>query len=108
MTRVRALQRLRTCERDGCENQLDEMHGGARYCSNACKTAAWRDRTGYRLLGVRKPSQTRKSRRSGRQVSYRKAVEALAGDYIAMGMLPSVAAQRAVRVLAPTLPERQR
>jgi hypothetical protein len=77
------LQRLRTCERDGCENQLDEMHGGARYCSNACKTAAWRDRTGYRLLGVRKPSQTRKSRRSGRQISYRKAVEVLAAHLAA-------------------------
>lgn len=49
----------------------------ASYCSTACRTAAWKERTGYADPRQRKACRNGKSRASGMQVSYRKAVEAM-------------------------------
>ncbi len=70
----------RLCARLGCDEPLTSRHANARYCSDACKSAAYKARTGYTLHATREPCQTRKSSGgpSGLQVSYRKAVEVLA------------------------------
>lgn len=101
-----------TCAREGCPNPMLAAHGNARYCSDACKSAAWRAKTGYRLTGTSNACQTRKSRRSGRQISYRKALEALTTELERLApegtTLPDAWARgRAIRILHDALPERQ-
>jgi hypothetical protein len=93
------------CLRAGCDNPA-ASHANARYCSNACKSAAYKDRTGYWLTAHRKACQTRK--RSGRQLSYRKTVDVLAA-YLAP-FLPTTVDPwtEAESVLRPALSDRQR
>lgn len=47
------------CAREGCDASLDGLRSDARYCSSACKSAAWRARSGYELQARRKACQTR-------------------------------------------------
>lgn len=100
----------RSCQRTGCMNVLDGMRRDARYCSNACKTAAYKARTGYTLQALRKGRQTRKNSQSGLQVSYRKAVEKIAHELREHGVVDPPDKARIVAELwmRDALPARQR
>lgn len=76
----------------------------ARYATGACRTRDWKRREGYADPRRRKASRNAKSRPSGLQVSYRKAVRALARM---MGDGPECL-EVAERILAPALSDRQR
>lgn len=79
------------------------------YASNACKARVWKDKTGYRLQGRQERCQTPKERRSGRQVSYRKAVDEVAFFIRYTNQLdPDRARALAEDILTRALPERQR
>jgi hypothetical protein len=65
----------RTCA-CGCGASLDGKRASARYASGACRTAAYKDREG--ITGYRPVKASQNGRRGGVQVSYRKAVAALA------------------------------
>ncbi len=101
-----------TCQRDGCDEPLTSRHANARYCSDACKSAAYKARTGYTLHATREPCQTRKSSGgpSGLQVSYRKAVEVVA-DFLTHELAPVAFTTSTTRiaeiVLAQALSDRQ-
>ncbi len=83
--------------------------GESRYASDACRARAWRERVGY---GPQKPLQSRsngKQRRSGRQVSYRKAVDwftAYLIDTEDIGV--DEARYNAEQIIGGLLPDRQR
>lgn len=100
---------MRTCANKNCGASLDGMRASARYCSAGCRTAGWKDRkgiTGYRAV---KASLNGRRKPSGMQISYRKAVEALARRLAALGPLgPDDALTAAERVLRPALSDRQR
>ncbi len=100
----------RLCARLGCDEPLTSRHANARYCSDACKSAAYKARTGYALHATRTPCQTRKSSGgpSGLQVSYRKAVEVVA-DFLTGPRLPREGAERvAACLLTQALSDKQR
>ena len=71
---------MRICAHEGCFVPLDGAHGNARYCSGRCRSAAYKARTGYRVVGVRNAPQTRKKTggESGLQLSWAKAVRVVA------------------------------
>lgn len=87
----------RSCAREGCHNPVRSTRSNAAYCSNACKSAAWRDRTGYTLTATRKPSQTRRkcSGPSGTQLSWRKTVKVVAQLIQALAREPDTLARYA-------------
>lgn len=66
---------MKPCAREGCPNTVTSTHPKARWCSNACKQAGWKDRAGYEVVGVRKASQRRRKRKGGRRLSLRESME---------------------------------
>lgn len=86
------------CANPSCTHSLDGMRPSARYCSPACKTAHYRERKERRAQW---PTVTSRRKRSGLQVSYRKAVDALQSH---LG-IPRHSAEEALRL---ALPVRQR
>lgn len=92
----------------GCGASLDGMRKDAIYASAHCRTLGWKRRVGYADPRRRKASpngKTGRSKPSGLQVSYRKAVRELA-DVMDAGNPESL--ELAGRILARALPERQR
>lgn len=53
---------MRTCA-CGCGASMEGARPQARYASDACRSRAWKARTGYRLVRARKPRQNASSRR---------------------------------------------
>jgi hypothetical protein len=53
---------MKTCALPDCPNPVTSRHPRARYCSSAHKQAAWKLRSGYRVLGRQRTSQRRKTR----------------------------------------------
>ena len=98
----------RTCAWRECPNPLSSSHGNARYCSNRCKSAAYKDRTGYRVVGVRDRPQTRKpetrQRHGGQRglaPAWRKVIDTAVARF-------GIDEEEAVRTFAPTLSDKQR
>lgn len=91
-----------------CKRPLTGRRPNARYATAACRTRHWKERRG--IIGLRyvKASQNGKSGPPGLQVSYRKAVLALALDYQREGKPWYAAVPQAERVLQQALPVRQR
>lgn len=92
---------MRVCVRPGCDREIPEAASETRvYCEPRCRTAHWRE----------KREKPKRVKPSGRQVSYLKAVSAMAGFlyYDQRWPLWSEAEATAERVLALALPERQR
>jgi hypothetical protein len=86
--------------------------GRSAYASDACRARAWKARHNY---GPQKPRKSRTNgnpKRSGRQISYRKAVEVLAAHLAAEEFHWCESDDEwyavAERWLADALPERQR
>ena len=102
----------KVCAFEGCHERLDDAHGNARYCCDAHKSAAWKAKAGYSLVGTVNACQTRKyegRRRSGRQISYRKAVDAVATHLWCTSLCRfEDALEMAEDILHPALPEKQR
>jgi hypothetical protein len=96
----------RFCANGDCGASLEGMRSGALYCSATCRTAGWKARegiTGYRAV---KASQNGKTKASGLQISYRKALEVLGEHFISRGeTYPSVLARN---ILKSALSDRQR
>ena len=94
----------------GCADPVTSSR--AKYATSACSSRHWRERTGYVIQGTqtrRKAAQRRN--RSGRQVSYAKAVKVLAREIANLrGWHPdgARARARAEDVLSAALPDRQR
>lgn len=108
----------RICAWRECDTSIEGYHGNARYCSGRCRSAAYKDRTGYRLVAVRNPPQTRNFRlrqRSGGQrglaLPWKRAVDTLA-EYLTHDSHSADEAQamtaEATRILAPALSDKQR
>lgn len=77
---------MRRCE--FCETPLPEgKRASARYCDDVCRRAHWAERTGYRTgaagNGRERLRAASPRRRSGLQVSYRKAVAAVMSMFVA-------------------------
>ena len=99
---------MRTCARQGCPQPVTSTHRRARFCSSACKSADWRARSGYVLVGQQEACQTRK-KRGGRQVSYRKAVTAMTEVLVeGYAISPYVAQLVAESTMTYALSHRQR
>lgn len=56
------MERVCAC---GCEASIEQLRPNAIYASDACKSRAWRRKSGYRVRGHRKPRQTPEKRRPG-------------------------------------------
>jgi hypothetical protein len=102
----------RVCAHEGCSTVLAGARPEAVYCSAACRTAAWRARSGYRIPTLseqRKPSQNGRAKPSGLQVSYRKAVDQVA-DMLERSFIekPCNARRLAEGAVKAALSERQR
>lgn len=67
-----------TCAREGCDASLDGLRSDARYCSSACKSAAWKARHGYE---VRTPYQTQVERLLGRRLQPSEVIHHIDGDH---------------------------
>lgn len=92
---------MRVCEKPGCDRVLpDEVPENRRYCSSRCRTAHWR----------LKQEAPKRVKPSGRQVSYRKAVEAATALLFTYcwEMSEDDARALAKSQMAYALPERQR
>lgn len=95
-----------------CRKLFAPKRAHARYCSDACRAAEWK----ANHQEGRETRVERVPRHSGRQVSYRKAVEILAERLIALGVPLSddpegqqrVARAIAEDTLARALPVKQR
>jgi hypothetical protein len=61
----------------GCGASLEGRKPEARFASDACRSRAWKDRTGYSHQDRENGGNGAQKRHSGLQVSYRKAVEIL-------------------------------
>ncbi len=84
-------------------------HGRSLYASDACRARAWRARVNYGPQKPRKSRSNGNTRRSGRQASYRKAVDgvtALLRDHY--GVDAEDAHLIAEVTLTPALPRNQR
>ena len=118
----------RECEH--CFYPMSNMRAG-KYCSNACRQAAWKQRVGYSVVGVRNPNMTSgtpqpiggpqatlqvsqrqreqgRPRRSGRQVSYWKAVDVAKRILMEFGHTDESAQELAELWMREALPARQR
>jgi hypothetical protein len=103
---VSALTNLERFCRCGCGASLEGMRESAVYASASCRTRAWKAREG--ITGYRAVKASQNARASGLQVSYRKAVEALA-DFVAVeGIDRAKAIAEAERILRLGLSDRQR
>lgn len=100
---------MRICAREGCTNPV-VGRPDALYCSDACKSAHWRLKTGYALQGVRKPCQTRKTRQgeSGMTLSWAKTVRELGAELQRIGLDNEDAEVEARRILRGALSDKQR
>lgn len=90
----------------GCGTVIDDLRPNAIYANRACNTRAWRDREG--IVGYKAVKRSQRPKSSGKQVSYRKAVLALALDYQREGKPWLHAVAKAERVLQQALSDRQR
>jgi hypothetical protein len=85
----------------GCTESMEGSRPNALYASSACRTRAWKRRTGYRDPRRRKASpNARVQRKPSLRISYRRAVAAVA-PYVG-------GEQRAEAVLRPLLSEAAR
>lgn len=106
------MRRQRECEFEPCAGPIAvEAPENQRYCSSRCRTAHWRARkaTGEGNGPGRRGDAQNGRKRSGRQVSYRKAVRVL-GEWLAgegEGWTVDEAQGVAAGVLARALPDRQ-
>lgn len=110
---------MRLCDNPACRKPLApervEKHD-AKSCDSACRSAAWKARTGYRHPSRRNAaerpqngSQPRSRPRSGLQVSYQRAVEVLAKGLRWHLHQPLAPTEELVeRILKDALPTRQR
>jgi hypothetical protein len=90
------------CPRKGCKADMRELRADAVWCSRKCYIAVRRDPRAYR-------DPTPRPRPSGKQISYRKAVEEVAFYLRRAGALTSLQAHElAEDILRRALPERQR
>lgn len=86
--------------------------GRSDFATDACRTRHWKQRTGYQARAREngrngtENGKTTRAKRSGMQVSYRKAVEAVAEELAHLGVRDPE--HRARLVLTPVLPARQR
>lgn len=81
------------------------------YASDACRARAWKARRHYgpqKPLGARSNGNAARSKPSGAQVSYRKAVGAAAEMLVQAGHAPYKAERIAERYMVGVLPEKQR
>lgn len=87
------------CAYSKCRQPFEAKRPHAKYCHDACRAAAFKQRARERV-----PPHP-----SGLQVSYRKAVEHLVQFLLAWQLVqPSDAGECAEAVLSPALPDRQR
>ena len=110
-----------------CDRPLVNVRKDATYCTDACRQAAWKRKTGYSVVGVYaaqaqadmgeavaaalrtpKPAQNGKQRRSGRQVSYWKAVDVAKRILMEFGHTDESAQELAELWMREALPARQR
>jgi hypothetical protein len=103
---VSAVTADRLCECE-CGEPIQSSRPNARYASDACRTRAWKARTGYADRRARKPSRNGRPRRpspSSVRISYRKALDVVESALRAQPMRGSAAArQRAEELLEPIL-----
>ncbi len=100
------MTRLCAC---GCKASLEGKRKGARYASPACRTRGWKREHGITGIRYVRASQNGSQRRSGLQVSYRKAVDAVARCLVLISpVAPGRADEEAEAVLRPALSPRQR
>lgn len=100
---------MRRC--DYCEAELVGKRPNALYCSDAHRTAAWKAaHPGWRGNGRERQQRPRSPHAGGIQISYRKAVEAMAQARAWMGGVPLRDEHRrwAEAHLSRVLSERQR
>lgn len=106
---VRAAGGYLACDWTGCKAVLDpaRVSGyGAKTCNSKHRAAAWKQREGY---GRRANGTPRPRKRSGLQVSHKRAVVAFSGFLQReLGWDAEESEQTAERVLRPALSERQR
>lgn len=101
------------CERNGCNTIFATSQRKARFCSDGCRVAAWKENRGY--VDQRRSGSYRNGLRSGdraysgAQVSFNKAVDEV-GRTIAhhLNVEPAAARRVAEAGLMAALPERQR
>lgn len=108
---------MKVCEH--CKGALstERIAHGARYCDASCRAAAFRARNGYLPLSAGGPRPVQREGRangsrskvSGRQVSYRRAVSA-AADLLVLhaGWNEGAARAEAEEWMRSVLPEKQR
>lgn len=98
----------RTCD-CGCGTPLTGRRADARYAAPACRTRAWKHRTGYTDQRAPKASPRRKTASGppGLQVPFRKAVTAVT-NYLEHQPFADDPAATATQILEPALPEAQR
>jgi hypothetical protein len=87
----------------GCGTVIDHLRPNAIYANRACNTRAWRAREG--IVGYRAVKRSQRPKKSGRQVSYKKAEKFVRISL--SGASPELAAH-VLRALAMALPDRQR
>lgn len=99
----------RLCAASGCSMSLAGARPGARYCSGACRTRAWKERTGYhdtrRGKASRNASPSR-ARPPSLRISYRKAADVVEAELATLGVFDP--AGRARDLLLPLLSEKAR
>jgi hypothetical protein len=102
--------RVRTCEE--CGGSMEGKRADAFYCKDACRLAAFKRRTGTGEPAERlRTARSGRNARSGLQVSYRKAVEAVAREieHITEGVAHmDMARELAADALDRCLSDRQR
>jgi len=89
----------RVCEAPGCVVPLADRSDAAKFCTPACRAAAWKASVGYGR-GARKPVKVRShapSRKPSRRLAWGRAVEVVATH---VG-----GSERAERILAAALPK---
>lgn len=94
-----------------CEAELVGKRHDALYCDDKCRRAGWAERTGYRRASSGNGRERLRSPHPGGiQISYRKAVEAMAQARAWMGGVPLRDEHRrwAEAHLSRVLSERQR
>jgi hypothetical protein len=93
----------------GCSEPMDGARPDALYASSACRTRAWKRRTGYRDPRRGKASRNGappRARRPSLRISYHKALAALEEEFTAYGFDMPYTTARAI--LRPLLSESAR